>query len=197
MNGTYNFYKSHSWLANGRLDEKEDMRKDSLTHLPIAIAFLIPILAIAQTASPVTQSPGQTSKSQTKEDEVSADDESAGGVKKTGSDLGDGNEKNHNASDGVVSKSKDVARGAGDATIKGVKSLGRAGGRIFSHGESDLQAQVRRLLEENSETRYWRFEVKKRRVTIKTPPNHKADIGAVVSNIRQIPGVESVFVIAL
>src|SRR5215475_14491528 len=103
MNGTYNFYKSHSWPANGCLDEKEDMRKDSLTHLPIAIAFLIPILAIAQTASPVTQSPGQTSKSQTKEDEVSADDESAGGEKKTGADLGDGNEKNHNASDGVVS----------------------------------------------------------------------------------------------
>jgi hypothetical protein len=39
--------------------------------------------------------------------------------------------------------------------------------------------------------------VKKGTVTIKTPPNHYADVGSVVSNIRQIAGVESIFVIAL
>jgi hypothetical protein len=52
-------------------------------------------------------------------------------------------------------------------------------------------------LEDNPDTKSWGFEVKKGRVTIKTPPNHNVDVGEVVSNIRKIPGVESVFVVAL
>jgi len=75
--------------------------------------------------------------------------------------------------------------------------VGRAGARPFGRGNSDLQEQVRRLLEGDPETRSWRFEVKKGMVTIKMPPNHNADVGTVVSNIRHIPGVESIFVIAL
>ncbi|HEY8459008.1 MAG TPA: peptidoglycan-binding domain-containing protein [Blastocatellia bacterium] len=123
--------------------------------------------------------------------------EAGGGAKKIGAGVRGGLEKTWDAGVGAASKSKDIARGAGDATIRGVKSAGRAGARIFKRGDSDLQAQVRRLLEDDPETRSWRFEVKKGKVTIKTPPGHKADVGAVVSNIRQIPGVESVFVVAL
>jgi peptidoglycan hydrolase-like protein with peptidoglycan-binding domain len=128
---------------------------------------------------------------------VAAGDAAGGGAKKVGSDVRSGLEKTWDAGAGAVSKSKDVARGAGNATVKGVKSVGRAGARIFGRGDPDLQEQVRRVLEANPDTRSWQFEVKKGRVTIKTPPNHNADIGEVVSNVRKIPGVESVFVVTL
>jgi peptidoglycan hydrolase-like protein with peptidoglycan-binding domain len=128
---------------------------------------------------------------------TAAGDAASGGAKKAESGVRGGLEKTWDAGAGAVSKSKEVARGAGDATVKGVKGVGRAISWPFGRDESDLREQVRRLIEGNPETRSWVFEVKKGRVTIKTPPNHNADVGAVVSNIRQIPGVESVFVIAL
>jgi peptidoglycan hydrolase-like protein with peptidoglycan-binding domain len=268
-----------------------NMRKESLARLPIAIAFMIPVFAIAQTPGSVTETPGQASRSQTtdrpisdwqitekevkavqaeltlrgyykskitgaldrdtraavksyqadnglkdsgqidqetyrkldlpypatgkevdrlrgdatgskirrevKDAAVNAGGAVTDGAKQAGTGVRGGLEKTWDASAGAVSKSKDVARGAGVATINSVKSVGRAGARIFGREESDLQGQVRRLLEENPETRSWRFKVKNGAVTIKTPPNHNADVGAVVSNIRQIPGVTRVFVIAL
>jgi peptidoglycan hydrolase-like protein with peptidoglycan-binding domain len=128
---------------------------------------------------------------------VNAGDAASGGAKKVESGVRGGLEKTWDTGAGAVTKSKEVAKSAGDATVKGVKSAGRAGARIFKRSDSDLQEQVRRLLEDNPETSSWRFEVKKGIVTIKTPPNHKADVGEVVSNIRHIPGVESIFVIAL
>jgi peptidoglycan hydrolase-like protein with peptidoglycan-binding domain len=132
-----------------------------------------------------------------KDTTAGAGDAANGGAKKVGSGVRGGLEKTWDAGAGAVSKSKEVARGAGDAMIKGVKKAGRAGARPFGRGDTDLEEQVRRLLEENPETRSWQFLVKKGTVTIKTPPNHNADVGSVVSNIRQIPGVESIFVIAL
>lgn len=128
---------------------------------------------------------------------VGAKDAAGGGAKKAGAGVRSGLEKTWDAGAGAVSKSKDIARGAGDATVRGVKSAGRAVARPFGRGDSDLQEQVRRLLEENPQTMTWGFEVKKGRVTIKTPPNHNVDVGEVVSNIRKIPGVETVFVVAL
>jgi peptidoglycan hydrolase-like protein with peptidoglycan-binding domain len=128
---------------------------------------------------------------------VEAGDTAGGGAKKVGSGVRGGLEKTWDTGASALSKSKDVAREAGGATVKGVKSAGRAGARVFKRSDSDLEAQVRRLLEDDPETNSWRFNVKKGRVTIKTPPDHKADLGAVISNIRQIPGVESVFVVVL
>jgi peptidoglycan hydrolase-like protein with peptidoglycan-binding domain len=126
-----------------------------------------------------------------------AGDAANSGAKKVGSGVRGGLEKTWDTGAGAVSKSKEVARGAGDATVKGLKNVGRATGRIFGGDNDDLREQVRRLLEDNPETISWHFEVKNGAVTIKTPPNHNADVGAVVSNIRQIAGVKSVFVIAL
>jgi len=267
------------------------MRKAPLPHLSIAIAFLTPVFAVAQTTDPVTQPPEQTSGPQTAgrpitewritEKEVKAvqaeltlrgyykskitgvldrDTRAAvrayqinsglkdsgridvetyrkldlpypatgkeadrlrsdalsskigyevkdtttgagaaanGGAKKVGSGVRGGLEKTWDAGAGAVSKSKDAARDAGGALVRGVKNAGRAGAGIFGRGDSDLQEQVRRMLEENPETMSWQFQVKKGMVTIKTPPNHNADVGVVVSNIRKITGVESIFVIAL
>src|SRR5262245_42960758 len=128
---------------------------------------------------------------------TAAGDAASGGAKKAESGVRGGLEKTWDAGAGAVSKSKEVARGAGDATVRGVRGVGRAISHPFGRGDADLREQVRRLIEGNPDTMSWSFEVKKGRVTIKTPPNHNADVGAVVSNIRQIPGVESVFVIAL
>jgi peptidoglycan hydrolase-like protein with peptidoglycan-binding domain len=255
------------------LSEEKAMRKALLPRLSIAIAFLMPVFAAAQTTDPVTQPPEPTSGQQTEgrpitdwritEKEVKAvqaeltlrgyykskitgvldrdtraavrayqvnsglkdsgridvetyrkldlpypatgkeadrlrsDALSNGGAKKVGSGVRGGLEKTWDAGVGAVSKSKDAARGAGGAVVRGVKNAGRSGAGIFGRSDSDLQEQVRRLIEENPETRSWQFQVKKGTVTIKTPPNHNADVGVVVSNIRKIPGVESVFVIAL
>jgi peptidoglycan hydrolase-like protein with peptidoglycan-binding domain len=126
-----------------------------------------------------------------------AGDAANGGAKKVGSGVRGGLEKTWDVGAGAVSKSKDAARDAGGAVVRGVKNAGRAGAGIFGRGDSDLEAQVRRLMEENPETRTWQFKVKKGMVTIKTPPNHSADVGVVVSNIRKIPGVESIFVVSL
>jgi peptidoglycan hydrolase-like protein with peptidoglycan-binding domain len=128
---------------------------------------------------------------------ANAGDAANGGAKKVGSGVRGGLEKTWDAGVGAVSKSKDAARGAGGAMVRGVKNAGRAGAGIFGRSDSDLQEQVRRLIEENPETRSWQFQVKKGTVTIKTPPNHNADVGVVVSNIRKIAGVESIFVISL
>jgi len=128
---------------------------------------------------------------------VGAGDAASGGAKMVGSSIRGGLEKTWDIGVGAVSKSKDAARGAGGAVVKGVKSAGRAGSGIFGRDDAGLQEQVRRLLEENPETKLWQFQVKKGMVTIKTPPNHSADVGLVVSNIRQIPGVESIFVVVL
>jgi len=124
-----------------------------------------------------------------------------GGVKKVGSGVRAGLEKTWDIGAGTASKSKEAMRGAGDASVKGAKSAGRgagrAGARLIGRSDAEVHEEVRRSLEDNPETKLWYSEVKDGNVTIKTPRNHNADVGAVVSNIRQVPGVKSVFVIVL
>lgn len=120
-----------------------------------------------------------------------------GGVKKVGSGVRTGLEKSWDAGAATVSKSKEVAQGAGGAMVKGARSVERAGYRLIGRSDAEVNADVRRALEETPEAQFWYSGVKNGMVTIKAPRGHKADIGAVVSNIRQVPGVRSVFVIAL
>jgi len=124
-----------------------------------------------------------------------------GGMKKVESGVRTGLEKTWDAGAGTVSKSKEVVHGAGDASVKGAKGAGRsasrAGNRLIGRNDAEVQAEVRRTLEDNPETKLWYSSVKNGMVTIKTPRNHNADVGAVVSNIRKVPGVKSVFVIVL
>jgi peptidoglycan hydrolase-like protein with peptidoglycan-binding domain len=65
---------------------------------------------------------------------VGARDAASGGAKKIGSGVRGSLEKTWDTGSGAVSKSKEVARGAGNATVRGVKSAGRAGARIFGRG---------------------------------------------------------------
>jgi peptidoglycan hydrolase-like protein with peptidoglycan-binding domain len=119
------------------------------------------------------------------------------GVKKVGSGVRSGLEKTWDAGAATVSKSKEALRGAGNASARGVKGAGRAGARQMGRSDVEVQEEVRRSLDDNPETKDWHSEVKNGTVTIKTPRNHNADVGAAVSNIRKVPGVKSVFVIVL
>jgi hypothetical protein len=67
---------------------------------------------------------------------------------------------------------------------------------LMGPSDSHIQTDVRALLSKNSNTEKWYSDVKSGLVTIKTPSQHNADIGTVVSDIRKIEGVKSVFVIA-
>ena len=119
------------------------------------------------------------------------------GVKKIGSGVRTGLEKTWDTGAATVSKSKEAMRGAGGASARGVKGAGRAGARAIGRSDVEVNEEVRRSLEADPETKDWYSDVKNGTVTIKTPRNHNADVGAVVSNIRKVPGVKSIFVIVL
>jgi peptidoglycan hydrolase-like protein with peptidoglycan-binding domain len=124
----------------------------------------------------------------------------SGGAKKAGSGVKTGVVKTLETSGETVSKSMEAVGAAGNATVKGVKgtgrTLGRAGDKLISRSDKDIQHDVRKVMDDNPETELWETQVKNGMVTVKTPPNHKADVGALISEIRKIVGVKSVFVIA-
>jgi peptidoglycan hydrolase-like protein with peptidoglycan-binding domain len=101
---------------------------------------------------------------------------------------------------GAVSKTKEVAQAVGGTTAKGVRAIGRglerAGDMIVGRSDAEIQTDVRELLKGDSETEKWYSEVKSGMVTIKPPQQHNANVGNVISDIRKISGVKSVFVIA-
>lgn len=111
-----------------------------------------------------------------------------------------GVEKAGELGSGAASKSKEVAVGLGDATKSGAQSLGRASGRaaesLVSRSDADIQKELSALLAQEQQTSGWQSTVKQGRVTLKTTPQHTADLGAVVADIRKIVGVKSVMVIA-
>jgi hypothetical protein len=85
-------------------------------------------------------------------------------------------------------------------TVRGVRAVGRGveqvGDMIVGRSDAEIQTDVRELLKGDSETEKWYSEVKSGMVTIKTPQQHNANVGSVISNIRKIAGVKSVFVVA-
>jgi peptidoglycan hydrolase-like protein with peptidoglycan-binding domain len=111
-----------------------------------------------------------------------------------------GYDKAKGAGGGAVSKTKEVGQEMGSTTARGVRAIGRgaqrAGDMIVGRSDADIQTDVRELLKGDSETEKWYSEVKSGMVTIKTPPQHSANVGTVISDIRKIAGVKSVFVIA-
>ncbi len=127
--------------------------------------------------------------------------EAAGGAaRKMGSGARVGMEKTWDVGSAVASRSKDAAQGLGKATVRGAKSTGksaqRAGNSLFSRNDDEVRAELADSLNANPATRGWQFDFKSGMVTLKAPRGHRADIGSVVSDIRKIVGVKSVFVIA-
>jgi peptidoglycan hydrolase-like protein with peptidoglycan-binding domain len=113
---------------------------------------------------------------------------------------GDGYDKAKETGGEAVTKTKEVGEEMGSMTVRGVRAIGRgaqrAGDMIVGRSDADIQTDVRELLKSDSETEKWYTEVKSGMVTIKTPQQHNANVGTVVSDLRKIAGVKSVFVIA-
>jgi Putative peptidoglycan binding domain len=123
-----------------------------------------------------------------------------GAATKVKAKAGTGYDKVRGGGGGAVSKTKEVGQELGSMAVRGVRAVGRgverAGDMIVGRSDADIQTDVRELLKGDSETEKWYSEVKSGMVTIKTPNQHNANVGSVISNIRKISGVKSVFVVA-
>ncbi|MBO0720704.1 MAG: hypothetical protein J2P41_07775 [Blastocatellia bacterium] len=111
-----------------------------------------------------------------------------------------GYKKTKGAGSVAVGKTKGVARGVGSTTAKGVRAVGHGMRRtretFMGRSDTEIQSDVRALLKGDSKTQKWDSQVKSGMVTVKTTNRHDADVGAVVSDIRKIDGVRSIFVVA-
>jgi len=124
-----------------------------------------------------------------------------GGAGKVKEGTQTGLEKTWDLGSSAASRTKEAAQGVGGASVRGARSLSRSSQRLstsmIGRSDAEVHAEVRELLEENPETIRWVTDVKDGMVTVKPAPGTKADIGQVISNIRKIAGVKSVFVINL
>ncbi len=103
-------------------------------------------------------------------------------------------------------KTVELAQDAGDATVKGAKKVGnktvdtttRAGRRVsdvfVGRSDSELQRDIRDILEAKEDTSRVRSEVKEG--AVKLFPKEGLDVSDAVSSIRKLGGVRSVLVVA-
>lgn len=108
-----------------------------------------------------------------------------------------GMEKTWDAGAYAASKSKDAAK----ASVKGAKSASRLGGRkavtLIRRKDDAVYSELRELFFDHHEWTGVDYDVKDGMVTLKIPPKSKVDVGSLVSEIRKVAGVRSVFVVAL
>jgi peptidoglycan hydrolase-like protein with peptidoglycan-binding domain len=110
------------------------------------------------------------------------------------------------AVDTTKNKSVELAQDAGDATVKGAKKVGnktvdtttRAGRRVsdvfVGRSDSELQRDIRDILEAKEDTARVRSEVKDG--AVKLFPKEGVEVSDAVSSIRKLSGVRSVMVVA-
>lgn len=110
------------------------------------------------------------------------------------------------AVDTTKNKTVELAQDASDATVKGAKKVGnktvdtttRAGRRVsdvfVGRSDSDLQRDIRDILEASESTARVRSEVKDG--AVKLFPKDGVDVSDTVSSIRKLNGVRSVMVVA-
>ncbi len=108
-----------------------------------------------------------------------------------------GLEKSWDAGNFAASKSKDAAK----ASWEGTKVVGGAARRkadsMIRRDDKYVQPEVEEVFGSNPDWREVTFSVKDGMVTIKLPPRSTVDVGTLVSELRKIAGVRSVFVIVL
>lgn len=118
-----------------------------------------------------------------------------GGTVKEGTRVG--LEKTWDAGSMAASKSKDAAK----VSLKGAKVAGGAAKRkadsMIRRNDEDTAPEVEEVFASKPEWRKLEFAVKDGMVTIKLPTKSNVDVGALVSEVRKVAGVRSVFVIAL
>ncbi len=110
------------------------------------------------------------------------------------------------AADKTKDKTVELAQDAGDATVKGAKKVGnkttettmRASRRVsdvfVGRSDSELQRDIRDILEANESTARVRSEVNDG--AVKLFPKDGVDVSDAVSSIRKLGGVRSVMVVA-
>lgn len=110
------------------------------------------------------------------------------------------------AVDTTKNKSVEMAQDASDATVKGAKKVGnktvdtttRAGRRVsdvfVGRSDSELQRDIRDILEAKEDTARVRSEVKDG--AVKLFPKDGVEVSDAVSSIRKLSGVRSVMVVA-
>ena len=100
-------------------------------------------------------------------------------------------------------RGKKVSVGVGESAESGLKTAGRKTGGVLQRTTStlagrsdiDIHTEVRELLDPDPDARKFVTSVKQGKVTVKLPPGYQGDYSAVISDIRQINGVKSVFVV--
>lgn len=105
------------------------------------------------------------------------------------------------AVDVTVDKSRNLAKDAGDVTVKGAKKTGdattRAGKRVgevfVGRSDADIQNDIRSILEKKEETKRVRSEVKDGAVRLFAKD---LDLSDAVTEIRKLSGIKSVVVVA-
>lgn len=106
-----------------------------------------------------------------------------------------GLEKTWDAGNYTVEKSKEGAK----ASVKGMKSAGRLSGRKtvswIRRNDDGIYRDLSELFFEHHEWNGVKYEVKDGMVTLKIPLKSKVDVSNLVSGVRTVAGVRSIFVV--
>lgn len=108
-----------------------------------------------------------------------------------------GLEKSWDAGSYAASKSKDAAKVSWEGTKVAGNAAKRKADSMIRRDDEDVLPEVEELFGSKPEWSDVNFSVKDGMVTIKLPPRSTVDIGALVSEVRKIAGVRSVFVVVL
>ena len=108
-----------------------------------------------------------------------------------------GLEKSWEAGSFAAAKSKDAAKASWEGTKVAGGAAKRKADSMIRRDDEDVLPEVEEVFGLNPDWRDVKFGVKDGMVTIKLPPKSTVDIGALVSEVRKIAGVRSVFVIVL
>lgn len=106
-----------------------------------------------------------------------------------------GLEKTWDAGSYAATKSKEGAK----TSVKGIKSGGRLSGRktvsMIRRNDDGIYRDLAELFFEHHDWSGVKYDVKDGMVTLKIPRNHKVDVSDLVSGVRTVAGVRSVFVV--
>jgi hypothetical protein len=106
-------------------------------------------------------------------------------------------EKGWDAGGYAASKSKDAAKASWDGVKTGGRMAQRKADSMIRRNDEDTFPEIEKLFAEHPEWRDVHYSLKDGMVTLKLPPKSEVDVGKMVSEVRKIAGVRSVFVVAL
>lgn len=97
----------------------------------------------------------------------------------------------------VAAKSKDTAKASWDGTKNATRAGGRKAVSMIRRNDDDIYPELAELFFGHNEWNGVRYTINDGMVTLKIPPKSNVDVAKMVSEVRKIAGVRSVFVVAL